>query len=179
MIPTKYIPYLLIAGLILLVLYLFNRPKEIVTVRIPAVTNELKSQPPVYLQPELKVTTVRWEAHNIEVKAEGRTNTLLLEKYKDSLTTLKERFEMYVDAVTIREFSNTFEDEYLKLTISGEVQGKLNYLKPDYTIKEREVEVAVPEKRFGIGIYGGYGISNGLLLTPQVGIGVSYDLIRF
>ena len=36
----------------------------------------------------------------------------------------------------------------------------------------------VPKKRFGVGPYAGYGMTpNGL--SPQVGIGVSYDIIQF
>lgn len=40
-----------------------------------------------------------------------------------------------------------------------------------YTLKEKP-------KRWGLGFYGGYGIgSNGL--SPQIGVGITYDLIRF
>lgn len=34
-------------------------------------------------------------------------------------------------------------------------------------------------KRFGIGIQGGYGFSKGLTPQPYVGVGISYNLIRF
>ncbi len=34
-------------------------------------------------------------------------------------------------------------------------------------------------KRFGIGVYAGYGLGTNFTLAPQVGIGVSWDLLRF
>lgn len=41
-----------------------------------------------------------------------------------------------------------------------------------YTLK-------VPRKRLGLGIYIGYGLGENLTLNPQIGIGISYQLIRF
>ena len=35
------------------------------------------------------------------------------------------------------------------------------------------------QKRWGISVFGGYGLSSNLYLTPVIGLGVSYDLIRF
>lgn len=37
----------------------------------------------------------------------------------------------------------------------------------------------VPKKRFGIGLQVGYGISSDFTIAPYIGIGLSYDLIRF
>ncbi len=41
-----------------------------------------------------------------------------------------------------------------------------------YTLK-------VPKKRLGLSIYAGYGIGNNFTFTPQIGLGISYNLIRF
>lgn len=38
---------------------------------------------------------------------------------------------------------------------------------------------SVPKKRFGISAYVGFGIGQNLTLNPQIGIGISYSLIRF
>lgn len=35
------------------------------------------------------------------------------------------------------------------------------------------------QKRFGVSLFGGYVLTSNLALTPAIGIGVTYDLIRF
>lgn len=35
------------------------------------------------------------------------------------------------------------------------------------------------KKRFGLSVYTGYGISKNFTFTPQIGVGLSFDLIRF
>lgn len=36
-----------------------------------------------------------------------------------------------------------------------------------------------PKKRFGLSVYAGYGLGQNFTLTPQIGLGVTFDLIRF
>ena len=37
----------------------------------------------------------------------------------------------------------------------------------------------VPEKRLGLSLYAGYGLSSNFTFQPQIGIGLTYSLIRF
>jgi hypothetical protein len=64
---------------------------------------------------------------------------------------------------------------FLRTEYRIEVQNSNPYIKTtdidSYTIKERN-------KRLGLGLYIGYGLNN-TGLTPQLGVGLSYDVIRF
>lgn len=37
----------------------------------------------------------------------------------------------------------------------------------------------VPRKRLGLSLYAGYGLDRNFALTPQIGVGISYDLLQF
>ncbi len=39
--------------------------------------------------------------------------------------------------------------------------------------------VEVPKKRLGLSLYTGYGLGSNFTLTPQIGFGLTYNLIRF
>lgn len=64
---------------------------------------------------------------------------------------------------------------FLRTEYRIEVQNSNPYIKTtdidSYTLKERN-------KRLGLGLYIGYGLNN-TGLTPQLGVGLSYDVIRF
>ena len=64
---------------------------------------------------------------------------------------------------------------FLKTEYRIEVQNSNPFINTtavdSYTLKERK-------KRIGLGIYLGYGLNN-TGLTPQLGVGLSYDVIRF
>lgn len=169
-----------IPALVVLLFLLYQKPgKEVI--KVPAIVNELSPQPITYLEPSGETIKIIWRDRVIERK--NPVNDSLLNAYKDLENKYQdkelelERAQMYIDAITIREFENIYEDEHLKLTLSGEVQGRLKWIKPTYEIKEREIEV---KKRLGIdiSIYAGYGLGN-FGLSPQVGIGVSKPILRF
>lgn len=70
----------------------------------------------------------------------------------------------------------------------GKFLRKKNYLQLDVTNKNpynyivgvEAYRVPLPKpKKFGIGIVAGYGLGNNFQATPIVGVGVSYNLIRF
>jgi len=46
-------------------------------------------------------------------------------------------------------------------------------------IKSFKCDIPRPNKRFGIGIQAGYGITKEITLSPYIGIGLSYNLFRF
>lgn len=152
--------------------------RETTTVIMPEVEGDFEPQEPVYLPGDtdtVYLTKWRTATDTIEITTETPVNDSLVlayQKLEDSL----ERFKLYLDAVSIRRFSNTFEDEYLKANVSGEVQGHLNYVDLDYTIKEREIEI--PNKRWALSIYAGYGVGKEGL-SPQLGVGLGYRLFSF
>ena len=147
---------------------------------IPPVIGKFEPAQPISQKPIGEPLTIRWKTKTeyIEVKSKGEYNTLLLDKYKDSLTTAKEQLQLYLDAITYREFEHTFEDERLLLSLSGETQGELRKIGIDeYIIKERVLDVP-KNKPFAISAFAGYGMSK-TGLSPMVGIGLSYSFWEF
>src|SRR5690606_7790638 len=82
------------------------------TVTTPPIIGKFEPATPLSQKPVGEPLVVTWktEKETIYIKTEGEVNTELAEKYKDSLTGERERFRLYLDAITYREFSHTFED---------------------------------------------------------------------
>ena len=143
-----YLPYIIIA--VLLVLFWVNgcqRGDDDGIVTVPPVDGEFKPQKPVYIKGDtVYVTKWKTRTDTIIVETPNPVNDSLAVAYQKAKDSL-ERYKMFLDAIQIRNFENIFEDEYLKLTVTGEVQGHLNWLKPEYHIKEREVQVPVTRLR--------------------------------
>jgi hypothetical protein len=141
---------LAIIAALLIVIWVKSCKTEVenVKVKIPEIKSDFKPQKPIYLPSKADtVYSVKWKDKKIEV--ENPLNQELAKKYqlaKDSL----ERYKMYLFAIQIREFENVFEDENVKLTINGSVQGQLNWIKPKYTIKEKTVEVPISKSQFRV-----------------------------
>jgi hypothetical protein len=73
-------------------------------------------------------------AENIKLKAD-------FAKANDSIKQLS-----FNKAIELKYFKSDFEDEFVKITIDGIVQGEVKEFNPSYTIKERELEVSVKQK---------------------------------
>lgn len=143
----KLAPYLVI--LILIGMLFFkgcgSAAPETFTVKVPEVSGEFKPEAPKYDPvPEIPYV-IQWKDRTIKIP--NPVNDSLLNAYTAAMAendSLKQLL-LYVDAIQLRTFTNTFEDDYLNLSIKGQVQGYLQYLKPEYTIKERSLEVESPE----------------------------------
>ena len=172
----KILIYLLLIALGIGIGYLIFANKT-ETIIIPAKEGEFKAQKPIYIRDTVTVYKTKWKTatDTIEVVTENPVNDSLALAYQQAKDSL-DRFKMYLNSIQIRQFKNNFEDENITIDITGEVQGQLNWIKPKYKIKEQEIEV--PAKKFGLSGFVGYGISKDGL-SPQVGIGISYSLIRF
>lgn len=76
--------------------------------------------------------------------------------------------------VTIPITQKIYEDSLFKAYISG-----YNPTLDSITIYNRKTVLSTPkERRWGLGVHAGYGVSNHGL-TPYIGIGISYNLIRW
>lgn len=64
----------------------------------------------------------------------------------------------YNKAIQLNKFSTKFEDENLVLNINGVVQGEVKEIKPNYTIKKKEVEVPVNVKETVLRVLAGGAI---------------------
>lgn len=162
---TKYLPYLII---IILVFILFFRgcgkEKETITVKVPEVSGEFEEQEPEYIIKTDTVYITKWrtETETIEIKTPNPVNDSLAKAYadlQDQYNADFKRYEMYLNSIQIREFKNVFEDDFVRLTMSGRVQGDLLGITPKYTIKEREVRTEVESERLRVLIGGELGNS--------------------
>ncbi len=66
----------------------------------------------------------------------------------------------YNKAVQLNKFSTKFEDDNLLLNIDGIVQGEVKEITPNYTIKEKKVEVQVKPKETVFRLLGGVELGN-------------------
>lgn len=76
-------------------------------------------------------------------------------KASDSIKKLQ-----FDKAIQLNEFSTTFDDENLTLNINGIVQGEVKEITPNYTIKEKKVEVKVKPKETVLRLLVGGEIAN-------------------
>jgi hypothetical protein len=63
-------------------------------------------------------------------------------------------------AIQLNKFSTKFEDDNLLLNINGIVQGEVKEITPNYTIKEKKVEVPVKVKETVFRLLGGLEVGN-------------------
>lgn len=89
------------------------------------------------------------------------------------------------DTLYLPKEVKVYKDSTYEAQVSG-VMPNLDYIKvfPKTTVITNTVQVSVPEppKRFGIGIQVGYGsmpVDGVVHLAPYIGLGLSYNLIRF
>lgn len=66
----------------------------------------------------------------------------------------------YNKAIQLNKFSTKFEDENLVLNINGVVQGEVKEITPNYTIKEKKMEVPVKQKETVFRLLGGLELGN-------------------
>jgi hypothetical protein len=97
---------------------------------------------------------------------------------KDTLNKAEVNFKlklMYDYAVINKEKSNGW---FKKPTSYTEV---VNYNPYSSTISQTTYRVTndIKPKRIGLGIIGGYGVGPELIFTPIIGVGLSYNFIRF
>src|SRR5690606_21750827 len=97
----------------------------------------------------------------------------LVEKYKQAKDSL-EQLKLYLDAITVRSYEDTVEDDNLVFNYKAKTTGTLDEFKFNYTIKERRIEG--PSKKHIPGLYYGgevitdwkdaTSIKGGLIFTP-------------
>lgn len=142
-INKKNIPYLII-GILLLVIFLQNscEPQpQTITVTVPEKKGSFEPTKPIHDTIKIQETVVRWK--NKEIEIENPINMQLFESYTKAKDSMK-RLAILLKAIEIKKFSKDFEDEFLKVTAAGTVQGEVQTLGFDYTIKERTVTTQVP-----------------------------------
>jgi len=138
----RLIPYIIIAVLGLL-LY-FSLTKEAEVIEIPV---EIEVPVPVV---EVQFDTVR-EPYPVYIEGKKEIDSLYFEKYtnlKDSVS----KMELFKDAIEVRQYKETVEDDTIKIDISMRVIGFLKEYQVNYKTKPRTIKidttlsVAIPKK---------------------------------
>lgn len=92
----------------------------------------------------------------IEMTKENEKLKTVFAKETDSL----KKVIAYNKAIQLNKFSTKFEDENVVLNINGVVQGEVKEITPNYTIKERKMEVPVKQKETVFRLLGGLELGN-------------------
>lgn len=93
---------------------------------------------------------------------------------KDGDSSLQYSYNAELNLTKYEKRKSFFKDKKTYIDISS----------PDKNLKINGVEnftkdITIPPTKFGIGVQAGYGINSELKIAPYIGVGLSYNLIRF
>jgi len=172
-----------IAFIILLLLNRCNPEPSIVTITVPEKkgtfkTDTIEVQNTVYIPKPYKD-----RSNEDKLKNDISELNTQLELYKEELDNAIDEYTyandslkalLFANAIALREFNQPFEDDFIKIENSGYVFGELKSLTTNYTIKERKVDVEVPQLKYRILVGAGVG-SNINFNQPLYKINVGYQ----
>ena len=113
------------------------------------------------------------------IYTENKVNIKLAQDYKD-LKSEFDRYKLFLDAISIQDYSKTFEDSYFTATVTGGVQGEVQSMALNYRLKARKAQTDMKMKNYQFVIGPSVGMTysqNGF--APYLGLGLTYKLIRF
>jgi len=132
---------------------------QIAKVIVPEVKGKFEAKKPINVPIGQKVskgeTVYKENPINPKLLAENEKLKQDFAKASDSIKKLQ-----FAKAIQLNEFSSTFEDDNLLLNINGIVQGEVKEITPNYTIKEKKVEVQVKPKETVFRLLGGMELGN-------------------
>jgi hypothetical protein len=155
-------------GWILLFVFLWfcgcsgSTPKpQIAKVIVPEVKAKFEAKKPVHEpviikanSPQLKIST----EPNPLVQKLIEENVRLVQDFAKANDSIKQL--SFNKAIQLNKFSTKFEDDNLVININGVVQGEVKEVTPNYTIKERKMEVPVKAKETVFRLLGGLELGN-------------------
>jgi len=165
----KSFPYLIIVALIVFIFLkdCSNAPDPVI-IHTPEVSGSFDSVKPVHV-PIVNEPIRQNLSKNNKPKQIIKTiiieNDSLLKSYEQENDSLKKAL-MFEKAIQLNTFSSKFEDDNLLLNITGIVQGEVKELKPDYTIKSKEIEVKQKEVKFRL--LAGLEVGNTILFNDPL-----------
>jgi hypothetical protein len=102
------------------------------------------------------------EYKNNEVNKELAIENYNLQMAYTNATDSIERLKMYINAIQLKSFNKTFEDDYLSATLKGISQGEVKEIGLDYKIKPQPI----PITKFRL--LAGLNVSNTLLFDKPI-----------
>lgn len=155
---TKYI----IIGIVILLLSFFvgrwTSPKEIKNIKVTVPASSGTS--PIIIKPkpliQIKDSLIYKDSL---IVTENPFDKELADKYIN-LESETARLKEYINSIQVRKYQIPFENDTIKIVGDVEVQGTLNSLRYNWTIKERKLDVPVKLNKKTWGVLIGGGISN-------------------
>ncbi|HDZ14565.1 hypothetical protein LCGC14_1114240 [marine sediment metagenome] len=147
----KYLKYIYPAVIAILLVILFVRKTETVTITVPEKTGQFDRNS-TELKPIIQYDTIVSEGKKEVIEVPNPVNLDLLKKYHTAQDSL-ERLKLYKDAVTERTYKETYRDSTQEITVTSEVIGTLKGQKIDYKVFPQTIEVQ--QKKPKISLYGG------------------------
>jgi hypothetical protein len=135
------------------------KPKpQIITVKVPEVRGYFKPQKPRVIN-----------THDTLYLKNPIDNRLVVEneKLKTDFAAANDSIKklLFAKAVKLNAFSSKFEDENIKINVNGIVQGEVKEITPNYTIKEKKVEVQIQPKETVFRLLAGAEIGDKITLN--------------
>ena len=158
---STYFPYIIIAVLMFM---LITRPTITEYVEVPAKSGQMVIEKP---EPIVHYDTIYKD--KIVVK-ENPVNKELLTKYEQATDSL-EKLKLYRDAITIRDYKQTFKDKNQEITVSSKVTGTLERQEISYDIPSYQVKYKNPTEGFYVGV--GASSSYRYLELPSLEVGAA------
>lgn len=155
------IKYIIIGIAILLLSFFVGRwtsPKEIKNIKVTVPASSGTSPIIINPKPLIQVKDSLIYKDSLIV-TENPFNKELADKYI-SLESETARLKEYINSIQVRKYQIPFENDTIKIVGDVEVQGTLNSLRYNWTIKERKLDVPVKLNKKTWGVLIGGGISN-------------------
>lgn len=134
-------------------------------IKVPSITGTFKKIIPI----PIKYDTLYKDSIVYKDKVIKITNPVdvkLAESYlkaKDSIA----RLNLYISAIEIKRYKEVFDDSNVTITVDAETTGKLNWMKPSYVIKERDITIPLKVKQTVFAAYLGGGMGISKTMTPS------------
>jgi hypothetical protein len=139
-----------------------SKPKpQIITVKVPEVRGSFEPQIPKVINS--RDTLYLKNPINSMLITENEKLKIAFAAANDSIKKL-----LFAKAVKLNAFSSKFEDENIKINVNGIVQGEVKEITPNYTIKEKKVDVQINPKETVFRILAGAEIADKITLNSFI-----------
>ena len=140
-----------------------EKTERIVKVKVPQIVKIFEKQKAIHTS-FTKYIASEFEQDEINrLLQEQEQERLEFAKATDSLQQL-----LFAKAIEPKAFTSVFDDQYITIDINGIVKGEVKSITPKYTIKEREIEVAVKERSRVFALKAGVEYGNNLQFKNSV-----------
>jgi len=140
-----------------------GKTERIVKVKVPQIVKILEKQKAIHTS-FTKYIASEFEQDEIDrLLQEQEQERLEFAKATDSLQQL-----LFAKAIEPKAFTSVFNDEFITIDINGIVKGEVKSITPKYTVKEREIEVAVKERSRVFALKAGVEYGNNLQFKNSV-----------